>query len=181
TRGLVGVLAGDRGDVTAVAERPRVVEALEQLAGPLPLAAEDGAAVEAAVEPGTDLAAAVTAEDHRPAAERAGLEVVGLGDFGLVAQVQPRARPDPVALRLEDLLRAVGDPIDAESQRVPVLDDQPPRKTRAIRSGHRAPPPSTPLRQQHRLTIRDTISHRVQTSPASRVVSRGSKGGSSLA
>src|SRR5690606_40660327 len=82
-RGLVGVLAGDRGDVTAVAERPRVVEALAQLAGPLPLAAQDGAAVGAAVEPGTDLAAAVTAEDQRPAAERAGLEVVGLGDFGL--------------------------------------------------------------------------------------------------
>lgn len=120
---LVRVGVGDRGEVTVVAERPGVVEALEEPGRALVLAAQHRAAVRAGVQEGVHLAGGVPAEDQRSAAEGADLEVVGVGDLGLVAEVEPGVRPYPAAFPGEDLRAAVGLAVDPEGEPVPVLDD----------------------------------------------------------
>ncbi len=120
---LVGVGVRDRGEVTVVAECPGVVEALEEPGRALALTAQHGAAVRAGVQEGVHLAGGVPAEDERPAPEGADLEVVGVGDLGLVAEVEPGVCPHPAAFPGEDLRAAVGLAVDPESEQVPVLDD----------------------------------------------------------
>ncbi|CAM5438608.1 hypothetical protein SAFG77S_04535 [Streptomyces afghaniensis] len=68
-------------------------------------------------------AGAVSAEDQRPAAEGADLEVVGVGDLGLVPEVEPGVHPHPAAFPGEAFRASVGLAVDPEGELVPVLDD----------------------------------------------------------
>ena len=80
-----------------------MVEALEAVRVAAALAADLGAAVRARVQERAHHAVLAAHEDDPAQAELAHAEVARLGDLGLVAEVDPRAVEDALALRGEHL------------------------------------------------------------------------------
>ena len=101
----------DQGPGRVIA--PLVIDAFVRRGVAARLAADDGAAVGAAVDPGGQFAAFGPGHHHRSLADEAALEVEGIGNLGFQAQEVPgRAAIDPVLLQVVDLGRAedrVGD------------------------------------------------------------------------
>src|SRR5262249_39306884 len=102
----VGVIARHGYALPVVAVGPSVIAAGEIARRAFTLAAHGGGPMRASVHQRVDFAAAVAGQDDRAQAEVAGDEIVGLGDFALVAEVNPRAAEDPDHLLGED--RRVG-------------------------------------------------------------------------
>src|SRR4029077_19066441 len=100
----VALLVGNLHELAGRVERPRVVEALEEprVAGVLPT--DRRAAVSTGVEEHAHVAVGAADEDDRAAVDQAPAEVAGLLELRLVADVEPAAVEDPLALEVEDFL-----------------------------------------------------------------------------
>src|SRR5207245_592364 len=112
----IRVLAGHAVEPAVAVVAPAVVEAGVNLRVAFRLAAHHGAAVAAGIEENAEFVFAVAGEDDGPAADRAGLEVAGRADFGLVPYVDPAYVENPPALELEDLRVHHGCAVDREAR-----------------------------------------------------------------
>src|SRR5215472_1160875 len=88
------------------------------------LAADDVAAVRAAVKQRMWLAHAVAHQDQRPAADPPRDEVAGLSDLRDMAGVKPAIVEDLTLFDFEDRWIGKRPPVDAEDAVYPVIDDQ---------------------------------------------------------
>ena len=103
---------------------PAVIHAVELPGVALALAADQRAAVAAAIDQRAHGAFAVAAEDDRPARHRAGLEVAGIFDLRGVADIDPAAVEDGALLALQHVVGDEHLAIDEERLRLRVLDDE---------------------------------------------------------
>src|SRR4029077_5867098 len=103
---------------------PAVIHAVELPGIALALAADQGAAVAAAIDQRAHDTFAVAAEDDRPARHRASLEVAGIFDLRGVADIDPAAVEDGALFALEDVVGDEHLAVDEEGLRVRVLDDE---------------------------------------------------------
>ena len=103
---------------------PAVIHAVELPGVAFALAADQRAAVAAAIDQRMHRAFAVAAEDDRAAGHRAGLEVAGIFQLRSVADIDPAAVEDGALLALENIVRDENLAIDEEGFRLWVLDDE---------------------------------------------------------
>ena len=103
---------------------PAVIHAVELPGIALALAADQGAAVAAAIDQRAHGAFAVAAEDDRPPRHRAGLEVAGIFDLRGVADIDPAAVENGALFALENVVGDEHLAIDEERLRFRVLDDE---------------------------------------------------------
>ena len=120
----VACLVGDADEFTTTVEGPSVVEALEYLAVALVVAADEGAAVAAGVVEDAYLAVAGADEEEGASAHLATAVVAGVGDLGLVTEVEPAAVEEALAFQLQDLGRCHGGAVNAKDVAFDVVNDE---------------------------------------------------------
>ncbi len=103
---------------------PAVIHAVELPGIALALAADQRAAVAAAIDQRAHRAFAVAAEDDRAARHRPGLEVAGIFKLGSVADIDPAAVEDGALLALENIVGDENLAIDEERLLLGVFDHE---------------------------------------------------------
>ena len=100
----IGALLRDHAQAAVRAEHPAVIEALEhaRLAGLLP--ADAAAAMRAEIVEDVDLAARVAIENEVATGDRAGEKRSRLGQFAVMAEIEPAALEYLLVLEIEDVL-----------------------------------------------------------------------------
>src|SRR6202035_4582105 len=119
----IGILARHRFEPAVGMIGPAVIHTVELPGIALALAADQSAAVAAAIDQRAHGAFAVAAEDDRPPRHRPGLEVAGIFDLRGVADIGPAAVENGALLALENVVGDENLAIDEERLRVRVLDD----------------------------------------------------------
>src|SRR5580693_8358207 len=99
---------------------PAVIHAVKLPSIALTLAADQGAAVAAAVEQRADGAFAVAAKNDRAPRHGAGLEVTGIFQFRSMADIDPAAVEDGALLALQHVLGDEDLAIDEKGLGIPV-------------------------------------------------------------
>ena len=120
----IGILARHRLEPAVGMIGPTVIHAVELPGIAFALAADQRAAVAAAIDQRAHGTFAVAAEDDRPPRHRAGLEVAGVFDLRGVADIGPAAVENGALFALENVVRDEHFAIDEERLRIRVLDDE---------------------------------------------------------
>ena len=140
----IGLFAGDALEFAARAVDPAVIEAAEVVrAAALQVPADQVAAMAAGVEQRADLAVVAGDQDQRAAADAAGDEVAGVGEFRHVAGEQPGAIEDQLPLEFEDLPVDEDAAVDPEDAFFPIVIDE---TGRVATLPHRFPLQPDPMR-----------------------------------
>jgi hypothetical protein len=88
------------------------------------LAAQLGATVRAGIDERADPAVVAPAENQRPERQRPDSEITGFGKLGLVPEQQPAVIVNRPLLSLEQLVRGVGEAVDAKHTGFRIVDNQ---------------------------------------------------------